>query len=71
MLVETLSFFILILLLIALSFLHFHWVKQNDTHTLLNHLVLLAILIKLLGTLWLLIKSSVSGRSVLAQVGLV
>lgn len=24
-------------LLVALSFLHFHWAKQNYTHTLLNH----------------------------------
>lgn len=58
-------------LLVALSFLHFHWAKQNDTYALLNHSVLLAILTKLLGTLWLLINSSASGRSVPAQVGLV
>lgn len=57
-------------LLVVLSFLHFHWAKQNYTHTLLNHSVLLAILIKLLDTLRLLIKSAASGRSVLAQVGL-
>lgn len=56
---------------VALSSLYFHWAKQNDTHTLLNYLVLLATFIKLLGTIWLLIKSSASGRSVLAQVGLV
>lgn len=58
-------------LLVALSFLHFHWAKQNYTHTLLNHQILLAILINFLGTLQLLIKSSASGRSVLAQVDLV
>lgn len=57
-------------LLVALSFLRFHWAKQNETHTLLNHSLLLANLIKLLHTLWLLIKSPASGRSVLAQVGL-
>lgn len=57
-------------LLVALSFVHFHWAYQNDTHTLLNHSVLLAIIIKLLGTLWLLIKSSVSGMSALALMGL-